>query len=58
VPADFKNEFKQNLMVYNQNALDDVQITVILAKKKSQSEAGELPKKGEGLALGCRLLDY
>jgi hypothetical protein len=46
VPADFKNEFKHNLMIYNQNTLDDVQITVILSKTKSQSQAGELPKKG------------
>lgn len=43
VPSSFKGIFKHWLMVYNPNALDDVQVTVIMSKTKSQSGAQEKP---------------
>ena len=47
VPADFNNIFGHWLMVYNANKLDDVMLTIILSKEKSQSSADELVKKGK-----------
>jgi hypothetical protein len=45
IPKDFKCAFAHWLMVYNPSALDDVHVTVILSKKKSQSAANELASK-------------
>jgi hypothetical protein len=45
VPKDFKGVFGHWLMVYNPSGLDDVHVTVILSKKKSQSSAMELASK-------------
>ena len=43
IPKDFKGIFGHWVMVFNPNELDNIQITVILSKTKSQSDADEKP---------------
>jgi hypothetical protein len=43
VPKDFKDVFGHYLMVYNSNTLDNVHVTIIMSKTKSQSGADDLP---------------
>ena len=45
IHMDFKNQFGHYLMVVNQNTLDEVRVTVILAKERSQSSESEISTK-------------
>jgi len=47
IPEDFNSVFGHYLMVYNGNKLDDIMLTIILSKGKSQSKADELITKGK-----------